>query len=151
MTAYQLALSTLTYINTAREPFPGTRVLILTVFDGVHHSDPVTANITLRLINDNILTLLCGVTSVNFTEGSPDPVPVATELTLVDFDLDHMIMGATVDIGVPQEGDEIRLNPSMIPYLDVIVFSDTSIQISGLASDDYYQVHCNSIYQDILK
>ena len=76
-------------------------------------------------------------------EGSPDPVPVASELTLVDLDEDHMITGASVDIGVPQEGDELSLDPRVTPQLEIIQ-GDTSIRISGIATDDTYQVktHC---------
>ena len=139
--AYQQALRTLTYINRAREPLPATRVVTIQVFDGVHSSNMTTANITLSLINDNMLTLTCGIGSVTFTEESSEPVPVTSELVLVDFDENHMIVGAAVSIGFPQEGDELHLDPNVAPHLNVTTHSDTRIEVSGKASDTYYQVY----------
>lgn len=140
VTAYQQALSTVGYINTASEPTPAPRFIHYRVFDGTFISNTATANLTLSLTNDHILMLLCGVGTVTYLEGSPQSVPVASELTLVDLDEDHMIIGASAEIRVPLEGDELALDPSVTPLLEVSQTTNTSIQITGAASDDYYQV-----------
>ena len=133
----------MTYQNFAREPFPGTRAITFTVYDGIFSSNVARANLTLNLINDNLLTLTCGAESLLFEEGSVDPVPLTSQLTLVDLDQDHLILGATVELGPPQEGDELNLDLSAAPWLEITTLTNTSIQISGLASDDHYQVcHC---------
>lgn len=144
VTAYQQALSTVGYINTASEPTPATRFIHYRVFDGIFTSNTATANLTLSLTNDHVLMLLCGVGTVTYVEGSPDSVPVASDLILVDLDEDHMIIGASAEIRAPLDGDELALDPSVTPLLEVSQTTNTSIQITGAASDDYYQVqsHC---------
>ena len=137
---YQQALSAVGYINRAPEPSPSTRSVLYTVSDGIFTSNTATASLTLALINDNMLMLSCGAGVVNFMEGSQDPVPVASQLTLVDLDADHMITGASVDIGAPQEGDEISLDSSVTTDLDIVFQSATSVQVSGIAADNNYQV-----------
>ena len=77
---------------------------------------------------------------MTFTEESPQPILVASDLTLEDLDEDHIIMEASVAIGAPQEGDELQLDHSVAPRLHVSTLSATSILISQMASDDYYQV-----------
>jgi Notch-like protein len=139
VSAYQQALSTVTYINRASEPVPATRVITYRVFDGIHGSNIARANLTLSLINDNILRLQCGLENLTFIEESPQPILVASELTLVDLDEDHIITGVSVDIAVPQQGDELDLDHSVTPRLHISTLSPTSIRISGMASDDYYQ------------
>ena len=140
MSAYQQALSTVSYINRAPEPLPGTRLVSFTVYDGIFHSAPATAELSLTLINDNSLTLSCGGGGVVFIEGSPDPVSLASQLTVVDLDHDHMIHSATINIANPQHGDTLSLDGSVTSDLQVSSPSNTSLRISGTASDDYYQV-----------
>ena len=140
VSSYQQALSTLTYLNSAPEPLPGTRLLSFTVFDGLFHSSPATATLSLSLINDNILSLVCGRETVVFQEGSLLPVPLTSQLTVVDLDHDHMIHRGFVNIQNPQEGDQLFLDATVTPQLQISVLGDSSFEITGTASDYYYQV-----------
>ena len=150
VSSYQEALSRVTYINAAPEPLPGTRLVRFTVFDGVFHSDPATANISLNLTNDNFLTLNCGGEGVVFQEGSPERISVTSQLTVVDLDFDHMIYGGNVNIMNPQGGDYIFLDPSLAHHLYIDPLSNTSLEISGTASDNIYQVHRITIAAPLL-
>ena len=78
---------------------------------------------------------------MSFTEESPEPVAVTGQLTVVDLDHDHMIQGATVNIVTSQEGDQLFIDDSMTPNIQVLPLSNTSIQITGTALDNQYQVH----------
>ena len=141
VSSYQQALSTLTYVNSAPEPLPGTRLLSFTIFDGVFQSPPATASLSLSLVNDNILSLVCGRETVVFQEGSPNPLPLTSELAVMDLDHDHMIHRGSVNIANPQEGDRLFLDTTVAPQLQVSSLSDSSLEITGVASDNYYQVY----------
>lgn len=151
VSSYQQALSTITYQNNAPEPVPATRVITYTVFDGIHYSNTTSAYLTLDLVNDNVLTLSCGVENVIFVEGSTDPVLVANQLSLVDFDEDHMITRATVELEAPQDGDELNIDHSIAPLLEISNTTDHIIHISGVASDDQYQVKKTHFIYDLFQ
>lgn len=119
------------------------------VFDGIHHSNIANGTVSVELVNDNPLLLLCGRGFATFIESATTPMPVSlTEsLTLMDADTDHMITGATVVIENPREGDVIALGGAPVPEINVTSDSASRISISGDAMAVHYQVseHSNSL------
>ena len=141
MAVYQQALSAITYINTANEPTrdPPRRVE-MQVFDGQFFSNIATGFVSISLVDDNRLMLLCGGGLPTLTEGSTTPLPIATSLTVSDLDTDHMLSSATVTLENAQAGDEIQVNESTSGELTVEQSSGVLITISGQAMAAQYQV-----------
>ena len=81
-------------------------------------------------------------------EGAESPIFVASELTLVDLDEDHMITEAAISIGEPQESDEISLDTSLVPSLEVVYQEIGRIVVRGNATDEQYQVCLQLTHQN---
>ena len=142
---YQQALSSITYLNTANEPTrdPPRRVEFQ-VFDGMFFSNLVTGFVNISLVDDNRLMLTCGDGSMpTFTEGSSDPLSVASELTISDIDANSMISSAMIVLDNAQAGDEIRVNPSAAGGLTLDQSSGVSISINRPGVATQYQVRCS--------
>ena len=141
MAIYQEALFAITYLNTADEPTkdPPRRVE-MQVFDGRFFSNKAVGFVSISLVNDNRLMLLCGGGLPMLTEGSTIPLPIASSLTVSDLDTNHMLSSAIVMLENAQVGDVIQLNESAHGGLTVVQTSGVSITVSGQAMAAQYQV-----------
>ena len=138
--AYQLALSTITYQNNASEPLLSNRQLTFQVFDGIFYSNTLNGVISIGLIDDNDLILVCGSESHVFVEGSNTWLPVTPYLTLTDLDIDHIVIGADISVLNDHTGDMILLNNTIANELNVISINDTVLQVTGAGTTTSYQV-----------
>lgn len=116
------------------------RRITIEVNDGIFTSNTLTGLVNITLVNDNLLTLVCGVGVANFTEGRDSPVLLAQSLSLVDLDANHMILAARVAIQNPQEGDMIGVNTTGVGGGLEVQPNAGGITISGEATSAEYQV-----------
>ena len=144
LAAYEMALSSVVYSNTAVEPTRTNRTVSFQVYDGINFSNIANGTIYIALVNDNPLLLMCGAGIANFAEGSEIPTPLTELLTLMDADVDHMITGAEVSVQNPQVGDELTLGADS--GLTITRVSDTVIVVTGVAEDSVYQVRVSYIH-----
>ena len=138
LAAYEMALSSVIYFNTAVEPTLTNRTVSFQVFDGNSFSNIANGVISIALVDDNPLMLMCGTGVANFEEESASPIPLAELLILRDADVDHMITGAEVSVQNPQLGDVLALGSDS--GLSITRESDTMIVVTGVAEDSVYQV-----------
>lgn len=143
MAIYQQALASVVYSNTNPEPMtPGTtREVDFLVFDGTFSSNVLVGFIEIVLVDDNPLTLDCGVGVASFTEEAESPVTLTGSLALSDLDADHVVSGASLAITNAQQGDEISVNSSSLsPSISVRLSNGTHIDLAGRANTMEYQV-----------
>lgn len=139
--AYQQALRSVSYQNTATEPNHAQRQITYQVNDGQFSSNVLEGTITIALVNDNPLVLMCPSSSV-FSENAQVPVDITQDLVLSDLDQNHIVTGARIEIMNAMSGDKIAINSST---LAVQTLSDSVIQISGEATATDYQVRKNTL------
>ncbi len=138
---YQQALASVVYFNEAPEPTKAQpRLVQFRVFDGIFSSDLLTASVSISLVNDNPVTLDCGSGVFNFTEGSSEPTLIATELSLVDRDANHVISYATVTLFNQRLGDAISVDTNAIVNGITATVTNTQIDLVGNAMSSNYQV-----------
>ncbi len=139
---YEQALSLVTYSNTAQEPTSGERVISFQVFDGRHHSNIANGVVSVELVDDNPLLLMCGRGLATFVESATTvtPISLTNSLTLMDADVDHTITGATVTIENAQLGDVIALDSTASPEINVASDGSSRIIVSGDATASQYEV-----------
>ena len=134
--AYQQAVRSVSYQNTAPEPNHVQRQITYRVNDSQFFSNVLEGTITIALVNDNPLLLMCPSSST-FTENSLVPVDITQDLVLSDLDQNHVVTGARIEIANAMSGDRVAVNSST---LAVQMLSDSVIQINGEATAAVYQV-----------
>lgn len=80
-------------------------------------------------------------------EESSSPVYLTPSLSLIDRDLDHVVLMANVTIQNPQDGDRIQMNSSVSGGLVVDQSSGVSINISGRGMAAQYEVRGEMVWQ----
>ncbi len=148
VSVYQQALSAITYINFADEPTnDDVRIITFQVFDGMHFSPEVSGRVSISLVSDQPIMLMCGTSMANFEEGSATPIQLTHDLVLIDLDIDDVILSATVTISNAQMGDSIGVDHIAAGSLSV-VSTGVSITITGNGSASQYQVRLTFICID---
>eukprot|EP00058_Branchiostoma_floridae_P003482 XP_002588970.1 hypothetical protein BRAFLDRAFT_89161 [Branchiostoma floridae] len=138
LSAFQSALETLVYANTAEEPNPTTRHVNIYASDGLHNSSLAHVTINISLVNDPpVIDLNGDVTAGSdviavYTEGTGD-MTVADSLSLTDNDNSLLAHANVTLVNNPDYGYERitvdTLGTSlMVTYVDA---NHSSIYISG--------------------
>ena len=93
---YQTLLYSIYYINTASEPTPGSRTIMVTVSDG--QQDTVnTLNVNVVLLNDNMLNLSSDIARHSFIEGNTSlSIGEDSGLTIMDSDEDALVYSLSI-------------------------------------------------------
>ena len=143
---YQQLLAAVTYSNKASEPTQGVRTLTFQVSDDTFTSNTLVGSISIGLIDDNELILTCGINTRTYIEGSADTVYIVPNLTLVDLDVDHIIISANIALTNSQYGDLIYINSTDTNGL-FITSTNNSITIEGESTATEYQV-CSYLYNN---
>ena len=143
---YQQLLAAVIYSNKASEPTQGVRTLTFQVSDDTFASNTLAGSISIGLIDDNELILTCGINTRTYIEGSTDTVYIVPNLTLVDLDVDHIIISANIALTNSQYGDLIYINSTDTTGL-FITSTNNSITIEGESTATEYQV-CSYLYNN---
>ncbi len=150
ISVYQQALSSVTYSNQADEPtYDVIREVVFSVYDGAQYSNEVRGQISITLVDDQPLILMCGVGMATFIEGSALPVELSPSLNLMDGDEDHVIVLANISVSNPQTGDSIQVTSSLTGSLEVIS-NGQEIFISGDGSAAQYEVRVYHNYYSVI-
>ena len=124
VSAYQQILGAIKYYNNNPEPQAGVREVTITVYDGIHWSDPVTLSIVIQLVNDQLPRVSVVNQTVVFKEQGA-AVPVATGISVLDLDSGMFLLNsASVTILQPQDGSNESL------FMDP-VFSNRNVTVMG--------------------
>lgn len=110
------------------------------MFDGIFYSNTLNGVISIGLIDDNNLTLVCGSESHVFVEGSSTWLPLTPYLTLIDLDIDHTVTGADISVSNDHTGDVISLNSTIVNGLSVVSINNTVLRVTGAGTTTSYQV-----------
>lgn len=137
--AYEQALRSVSYENTAPEPQHTPRVIVFRVNDGLFMSNTLQGVINISLSDDNPLMLNCP-SSAQFTEGATTPISITKTLTLTDLDVNQVVQRARVVITNPQQGDMLAATVPPGSPLTVVTANAANIEISGAGSTADYQV-----------
>lgn len=142
LATYQQALASVEYFNGATEPSADMlRLVEFQVFDGVFLSNTAMGLVNISLVDDNPLLLSCSPGLLSFSEGSTEPVSLASLLTLSDLDSDHVVLSVSVDIANAQEGDEIMADSGVVAESITIQQNGVDrVYLTGEARAMEYQV-----------
>ncbi len=149
----QDAVSGLSYYNSADEPSPLSRSVVVTVSDGDLVSAPATSNINIQLVNDPPTILLGPMTNnfVTFSEGQ-GPVFLSERLIIADSD-SEVLSNATVSLlQAPDGSDEsLLVSVSAVPSLTVSA-TPHSITIPGPATPEQFVTILQTVqYNNVLQ
>uniref|UniRef100_A0A1X7V4J9 Cadherin domain-containing protein n=1 Tax=Amphimedon queenslandica TaxID=400682 RepID=A0A1X7V4J9_AMPQE len=143
---YESLLSSLHYFNGFSEPYPGGRMVELSVFDGVHHSNTLAINITVSVIDDNCPVITSSLSQIDFTEGDHYlDIGLGLGLMLTDSDqhnISHQIIsGVQVTLLNGNSLERLTVNTTGLPLMvqDMTLSNGRAIEISGPASIATYQ------------
>lgn len=134
---YSQVLNSLTYGSVQDEPDPlATRSIIITAFDEIFSSIPLSLSIQTILINDKLPEISPSVSTVNFTEGTnsnPSTALIASELSVMDRDSGTFnIYGIQALLEAPLDIGNERIAISMaIPTYVIVYSNDTLVSISA--------------------
>lgn len=118
--AYEALVRGLVYWNTNLEPNNATRIIQFDINDSEDVNSFVRTLITIELLNDNAPVLTNYLRYLEFTEGEPLPVSVASDnLTLTDMDHNEFFFmeNATVQLyPVPvAEAENVSVDTAVVP------------------------------------
>lgn len=143
---YESLLSSLHYFNGLSEPYPGSRMVELSVFDGVHHSNTLALNITVNVIDDNCPVITSSLSQIDFTEGDHHlDIGLGLGLMLTDsdqHDISHQIISsAQVTLLNGNSLERLTVNTTGLPLTveDMALSNGRAIGINGPASVVTYQ------------
>ena len=138
---YQTLLRSVSYINTAAEPSPGNRTVVIMVYDGQHNTaSAVIVIVVLR--NDNPLQLSSDVLRFSFTEGNLTvDIGMEGNLVLSDDDENSMVQNLSISLTGREPGREfigVQVGGSLTNSSTALIFNQPS-------PVEFYQVspvHC---------
>ena len=143
---YESLLSSLHYFNALSEPLPGDRIVELSVFDGVHHSNTLAINITVSVIDDNCPVIASSLSQIDFTEGDHSlDIGLGLGLMLTDsdqHDISHQIISGVQITPFNRNGPErLTVNTTGLPLTveDITLSNSHAIRITGPSSIVIYQ------------
>ena len=139
---YQQALQQVYYTNSGPEPSDHSRVVLVSVFDGLFSSEAARLVVDVELINDQLPTLVVGQDEVIFQEPLNNPITtsirVAPTLTVSDTDSGSFpLHSATLTILHPQDGPSEGLR---LPSGETLV-----INITGQSQHSLTLFHENGV------
>ena len=127
---YQSVLSTLTYVNLAPEPLPGTRSVTIQCHDAHLSSNILQLTVNIIPVNDNPITVMAGPQRLRYQEGDP-ALPVASNGSVILSDGDSSPQVAWMRVALLGSADPTRETLSLAGAgegLDILVNQTDSLE-----------------------
>ena len=144
---FTTALLSLTYFNSAEEPNPATRSVVIVANDGLHNSTAVTVRINIDLVDDapNLQLTLNGDIALRYREGS-GPVQLSDSgFQLADND-NTSLSSATVTMTGGVDGSQELLTYTVGSGLIRATPSVSAVMFTGVDTISSYSQLLKSLY-----